>query len=145
MDIKLQFHYYEIDGFTFIGHLGSDGPTLSASKSVFRLGSTPLGAVSSLRRSVNGRSGWTAYKLMKEARFHLEGLSDTSAEALSNEFGISIEDNDLIDVHFKQSNAWNALKNWCVLNRNAARAHSSSQTYLPGWYEQAVEESRSLA
>lgn len=139
---RTKFHVFEIGGLNFTASIGAVGPILTASKGVIPYGNIPLGPTAKLdvipeymRRGKPAMFG--LFNPKGQAKIRLEGLTSEESMALAREFGISIagvQDS----LTFTGSKAWQSLKAWVSENPNLAIAYSSNATYLPNWYQQAL-------
>lgn len=139
---RTKFHEFEIGGLKFTASIGAVGPTLTASKGIIPYGSIPLGPTVKLdvipeymRRGKPAMFG--LFNPKGQAKIRLEELTSEESMALAREFGISIagvQDSPT----FTQSKAWLSLKSWVAHHPKLAIAYSSNATYLPNWYQQAL-------
>lgn len=140
--VKTKFHQFEVGGLTFTASIGAMGPMLTASKGIIPYGNVPLGPTVKLdvipEDKRRGKPAMFALVNQKgEAKIRLEGMSSEDSMLLAREFGISISGvRDTIG--FRESNAWASLKEWVAKNPNVAIAYSTNATYMPNWYQQAL-------
>lgn len=139
---KTKFHEFEIGGLTFTGSIGIMGPMITASKGVIPYGNAPLGPTVKLdvipedtRRCKPAMFAIVNQK--REAKIKLEGMSSDDSMALAREFGIEIAGVQG-SLTFRESNAWAALKKWVAENPKMAIAYSTNATYMPNWYQNAL-------
>lgn len=141
------FHRAEIGGLAFQAEVTADGPFLT----VFERGGGGDGSALGVSDLMHfdpqewGRReglGWYVVKYGEQPNIFLPGFGDAEVKRMREEFGM-VTTGDLrsnSEECFFRSAAWKGLVAWVAGHPRLAASHASDGSYLPGWYERALEE-----